>query len=242
MVRPQSGGVTLPRSKREELIDEIQGYQTQIVDMKAMIADYENELRALGSRLKQADPADTALIAHLKHEIKASILNKRHTLASIRSNRYKIERLQSKLKDMRPNRNGRTTRRAHRGGSQRSGTRSRSAERSTNNRNPRSLLLTRIGDVLWKIEEDKKKLENIKSKIDILIQDVEVLEKKLNEQAANNLPARKQLKTDLRKKQGSLDDKKGEEEEYKYYIREGEMRLKVLLRSLSTTATSDAAT
>ena len=237
MVRPQSGGVTLPRSKREELTDEIQGYQTQIVDMKAMIADYENELRALGSRLKQVDPADTAAKAHIKHEIKAFIMNKRFILGSIRSAKHQIERLQKQLKEMSAARSGGGTRRAQRGGSRHSGTRSRN-----NSQNPQSLLFTRIRDVSRQIEDDRKELVNIESKIDTLSQDVEVLEKKLNEQAANNLPARKQVEIDLRKKIKSLDKEKDWLTVYRYHVRDGEMRLQVLLRSLSTTATSDAAT
>jgi chromosome segregation ATPase len=242
MTQPQSGGVTLPRSKREELTDEIQGYQTQIVEMKTMIADYENELRALGSRLKQVDPADIATKAHIKHEIKAFIMNKRFILGSIRSAKHQIERLQKQLKEMSAARNSGATRRAHRGGSRHSGTRSRSAERSGNSRNPQSLLFTRIRDVSRQIENDRRELENIESKIDALSQDVEVLQKKLNEQRANNLPARKQVETDLRKKERSLDKEKEWRTAYKYHVRDGEMRLRVLLRSISTITTSDAAT
>ncbi len=94
--RKQRGGVTLPRSKRETLVDEIQDYQSQIGDLRQMIADYENELRGLGSQLKQAKTAEEK--ARVRAEMRDYIMNKRFTLASMKSIRKQIERLEAQVK------------------------------------------------------------------------------------------------------------------------------------------------
>ncbi len=54
------------------------------------------------------------------------------------------------------------------------------------------------------IELDKANVESWEAKVDALHQDVEVLERKIKEQRANNAPARKQLQDDLTKKREEL--------------------------------------
>ena len=54
------------------------------------------------------------------------------------------------------------------------------------------------------LELDRQNYEKWESKADALEQDVEVLERKRDEQRANNAPARKQIQADLTKKREEL--------------------------------------
>lgn len=79
---------------------------------------------------------------------------------------------------------------------------------------------------------DRANMEFWQAKVDSLEQDVEVLERKLTEQRANNAPARKQLHEDLTKKKEKMRVAKHQVEIYR----------EVLERGLKELAALDAAT